>query len=173
MEGQLQRHFFGRGARKWSQVTDIKQIPHILSDVVLEEDANTPPRMFAIDPSTGRKSLVMDLNPQFANLAFAKVEEVITGLSRLNKPVELLYIPGGVHVLEKPWDRIASQQGDVDWFCFWLNGEEDPDPAKAEQYARWPTHGANFVCGALRKCLSAQHVVCRLRTFGVSLTLIR
>jgi len=30
----------------------------------------------------------------------------------------------------------ASQQGNVDWFRFWLKGEEDPDPAKAEQYAR-------------------------------------
>jgi len=28
-------------------------------------------------------------------------------------------------------------QGNVDWFCFWLKGEEDRDPAKAEQYARW------------------------------------
>jgi Sigma-70 region 2 len=51
--------------------------------------------------------------------------------------IEVLYISEGMHVLEKPWDRIASQQGDVDWFCFWLKGEEDPDPAKAEQYARW------------------------------------
>jgi hypothetical protein len=25
----------------------------------------------------------------------------------------------------------------VDWFCFWLKDEEDPDLAKAEQYARW------------------------------------
>jgi hypothetical protein len=25
----------------------------------------------------------------------------------------------------------------VDWFCFWLKGEEDPDPDKAEQYKRW------------------------------------
>jgi hypothetical protein len=32
---------------------------------------------------------------------------------------------------------LASEQGDVDWFDFWLRGHEDPDPAKAEQYARW------------------------------------
>jgi hypothetical protein len=32
---------------------------------------------------------------------------------------------------------MISQQGNVDWFCFWIKGEEDPDPAKAEQYARW------------------------------------
>jgi len=59
------------------------------------------------------------------------------GLSRLGKPVEMIYIPDGTHILEKPWERMTSQQGNVDWFCFWLKGEEDPDPAKAEQYKRW------------------------------------
>lgn len=60
-----------------------------------------------------------------------------SGLSRLGKPVEMIYIPDGKHILEKPWDRLISQQGDVDWFCFWLKGEEDHDPTKAEQYKRW------------------------------------
>jgi hypothetical protein len=32
---------------------------------------------------------------------------------------------------------MVSQQGTVDWFCFWLKGEEDPDPAKVGQYQRW------------------------------------
>jgi hypothetical protein len=32
---------------------------------------------------------------------------------------------------------MVAQQGLVDWFRFWLKGEEDPDPAKSEQYARW------------------------------------
>ena len=59
------------------------------------------------------------------------------GLSRLGKPVEMIYIPDGTHILEKPWERMTSQQGNVDWYCFWLKGEEDPDPAKADQYARW------------------------------------
>ena len=60
-----------------------------------------------------------------------------SGLTTLGKPVEMIYIPDGAHILEKPWDRMISQQGNVDWFCFWLKGEEDPDPAKAEQYKRW------------------------------------
>jgi hypothetical protein len=60
-----------------------------------------------------------------------------SGLSRLGKPVEMIYIPDGEHILEKPWERMTSQQGNVDWFCFWLKGEEDPDPTKAEQYKRW------------------------------------
>jgi len=32
---------------------------------------------------------------------------------------------------------MTSQQTTVDWYCFWLKGEEDRDPAKAQQYARW------------------------------------
>ena len=63
--------------------------------------------------------------------------EWFSGLTRLNEPVDMIYIPDGVHILEKPWNRMVSQQASVDWFCFWLKGEEDPDPAKAEQYKRW------------------------------------
>ncbi len=63
--------------------------------------------------------------------------EWFIGLTRLGKPVDLIYLPDGPHVLVKPWERMVSQQGAVDWFRFWLKDEGDPDPAKAEQYARW------------------------------------
>jgi hypothetical protein len=29
------------------------------------------------------------------------------------------------------------QQGALDWFCFWLRGEVDPDRAKSGQYVGW------------------------------------
>ena len=32
-----------------------------------------------------------------------------SGLSRLGKPVEMIYLPEGTHILEKPWDRMISQ----------------------------------------------------------------
>lgn len=59
------------------------------------------------------------------------------GSVRLNRPIELLYLPDATHVLQKPWERMVAQQGNVDWFCFWLNGDEDPDSAKTPQYTRW------------------------------------
>jgi hypothetical protein len=37
----------------------------------------------------------------------------------------------------QPYHRYISQQPIVDWFDFWLNGREDPQPANAAQYARW------------------------------------
>jgi len=60
-----------------------------------------------------------------------------SGLRLLDKPVDLLYLPTGTHVLVKPWDRIVSSGATVDWFCFWLKDEEDPDAGKAQQYALW------------------------------------
>ncbi len=58
-------------------------------------------------------------------------------LRALNKPVDLIMLAEGAHVLSNPAERLASQGGTVDWFRFWLKGEEDPDPAKGDQYKRW------------------------------------
>ena len=51
--------------------------------------------------------------------------EWLAGLRRLSKPVELIWIRDGVHILQRPADRLISQQGTVDWFSFWLKPEEN------------------------------------------------
>ncbi len=58
-------------------------------------------------------------------------------LARNRRPVEMIHIPYAHHVLKRPQARYTSQQGNVDWFAFWLTGYEDPDPSKSEQYKRW------------------------------------
>jgi len=63
--------------------------------------------------------------------------EWFAGLRRLGKPVEMILIRDGEHILKRPWERLISQQGNVDWFDFWLNDHDNSDPAKAEQYKRW------------------------------------
>ena len=63
--------------------------------------------------------------------------EIYSSLRDQGKPVDLIYFPNAQHILEKPLERMASQQGDVDWFRFWLQGYEDPDPTKAAQYKHW------------------------------------
>jgi dipeptidyl aminopeptidase/acylaminoacyl peptidase len=60
-----------------------------------------------------------------------------SGLSLLDKPVDFVWLPYASHLLVKPWERLTSQQSNVDWFAFWLKGAVDPDPAKREEYARW------------------------------------
>ncbi|MCU1304955.1 MAG: putative prolyl oligopeptidase family protein [Candidatus Sulfotelmatobacter sp.] len=63
--------------------------------------------------------------------------EKLIALKILHKPVELIFETSGDHPVVKPWDRMTSQQGNVDWIAFWLKGDEDPDAAKQEQYLRW------------------------------------
>lgn len=63
--------------------------------------------------------------------------EIHENLRMLGKAEEFIVFPDGTHNLVKPLERLTSQQAAVDWFCFWLKGEEDPDPEKREQYTRW------------------------------------
>jgi dienelactone hydrolase len=77
--------------------------------------------------------------------------EPYAALRILNKPVDFIIFSEGQHLLTNPAERMVSQGGTVDWFRFWLKGEEDPDPAKSEQYVRWrklrelQTDAANLV----------------------------
>lgn len=66
------------------------------------------------------------------------------GLRYLHKPVDLIVLNAdnagelpGEHVLTLPAWRLVAQAGSVDWFRFWLQGYEDPDPSKRVQYKRW------------------------------------
>jgi len=63
--------------------------------------------------------------------------EPYAGLRYLHRPVDLIMLNTDEHVLTNPTVRLASQGGSVDWFRFWLKDEQDSDPAKVEEYARW------------------------------------
>jgi hypothetical protein len=63
--------------------------------------------------------------------------EIYSVLKESNRAVDYILYPDGGHVLEKPAERLSSQGGTVDWMRFWLQGYEDPEPSKAEQYRRW------------------------------------
>ena len=65
--------------------------------------------------------------------------EPYAALRYLKKPVDLILLNSDEHILTNPAARMASQGGTVDWFRFWLKDEEDPDPAKSQQYIRWRT----------------------------------
>jgi len=63
--------------------------------------------------------------------------EPYAALRILHKPVDLIVLAEGTHILSNPAERMASQGGAVDWFRFWLNDEIDSSPDKASQYDRW------------------------------------
>ncbi len=86
----------GRGLGKW-----VASAPDFHLDSVL-----TPLRIEAIGPA----SLLGEW-------------ELYSSLKEQNKPVDLIYIREGQHILQKPLNRAVSQQGNVDWFRFWLTGQ--------------------------------------------------
>src|SRR5207249_2317011 len=73
----------------------------------------------------------------YGNESLLEQWEWFSGLKTLGKPVDLILLPDADHLLVKPWERMASQQGAVDWFCFWLKDQEDPDSSNQDQYHRW------------------------------------
>jgi dipeptidyl aminopeptidase/acylaminoacyl peptidase len=58
-------------------------------------------------------------------------------LRTARRPVEFVYFPEGSHVQTRPLERMGSQDGNVDWFRFWLLNQQSDDPGKAAQYRRW------------------------------------
>ena len=58
-------------------------------------------------------------------------------LADLGRPIELYLYPNELHVRNQPRHRLEIYDRNLDWFRFWLEGEQDPDPTKTEQYKRW------------------------------------
>ena len=73
--------------------------------------------------------------------------EMKSALERAGVPVEFWVYPGDGHIFTTPEHRFLSMQRNLDWFNYWLQQKEDPDPAKHAQYARW---------GEMKKQLAAR-----------------
>jgi dipeptidyl aminopeptidase/acylaminoacyl peptidase len=63
--------------------------------------------------------------------------EIFTGLNKLVRPVELYFYPNEVHQPDHPRARLSSLQRNLDWYRFWLQGYERPNPDDPDQYKRW------------------------------------
>lgn len=50
---------------------------------------------------------------------------------------DLYVYPNEPHQKFQPRHKLAAYNRNLDWFRFWLQGYEDADPAKAQQYERW------------------------------------
>jgi len=102
---------FGEGLQKW----------HELSPTFNLDKVKTPLMVVAHGPV----SVLDDMWEPYA------------GLYSLKKPVDLVMLKTNEHVITNPVERVASQTLSVEWFRFWMQDYENPDPAKAEQYKRW------------------------------------
>jgi dipeptidyl aminopeptidase/acylaminoacyl peptidase len=74
---------------------------------------------------------------QVADSELLPVTQSFTELRGFGKPVEMYVFPDEFHVKSQPVHRLSMYRRSVQWFQFWLEGIEDPDPISQGQYVRW------------------------------------
>jgi hypothetical protein len=55
----------------------------------------------------------------------------------LDQRADLYVFPNEPHQKFQPKHKLAAYERNLDWFRFWLQDYEDPDPTKARQYSHW------------------------------------
>jgi len=63
--------------------------------------------------------------------------ELLSQLSSAGTPAEMYVFPHEPHIKYQPRHKQAVYVRNLDWFRFWLLGQEDPSALKASQYRRW------------------------------------
>ena len=94
-EATGERILYEKKNSAWTQVKtpERSKINVDAVDVRLEQDMNTPPRIFVMDGETRRKKLLLDLNPQFDRIQFGKVDTVEWTATDGHEVAGELYLP--------------------------------------------------------------------------------
>lgn len=85
--------------------------------------------------------------------------EPYAAMKRAEQPVEYFHLPSAIHNPVQAHHQYIIQNATIDWFRFWLLGEESAEASKQEQYVRWRAL-RNRKCqqsdsGGLTYCVSA------------------
>ena len=122
----------------WFNAVEGREVPDVLRSGWDIGDPDRDRRGWReLSPAFNADRIRTPLLMQLPELEYRPNVELLARLQRARTPVELWAFPDEVHVKWQPRHRLAANARNLDWFRFWLRGEIDPDPAKAEQYLRW------------------------------------
>jgi hypothetical protein len=102
----------------------------------LGSPAKTPERWEALSPAYGLGRIRAPILFQHSEQEYMYALDYEIPLIREHR-ADLYVFPNEPHQKFQPRHKLAVYERNVDWFRFWLQGYEDPEPAKAAQYARW------------------------------------
>lgn len=130
--GQISPHYF------WTNAVPDRGFAATLKDYWSMGDPDSDPARWKI------ASAVYDIaaieTPILMQLPDAEAPwtaELHTKLKRAGKPTEMIVYADELHNKYQPRHKRAVYERNLDWFRFWLTGEEDPTPGKSSQYERW------------------------------------
>jgi dipeptidyl aminopeptidase/acylaminoacyl peptidase len=122
----------------WANAVAGRDTPEALLKVWgLGPPGETPQAWARLSPALNVDRIRVPMLLQVPEQEYRMIPEFIAKLSRSTTPSEIWAFPHEPHVLTQPRHRAAAYARNLDWFRFWLQGYESPDPDKAAQYARW------------------------------------
>ena len=93
---------------------------HKQLEISVVQNLNSPPRIAATDPGTGRKTILLDLNPQFRGISFGKVEKIAWRGGNGSEVEGGLYLPPD-YVAGRRYPLVIQTHG-FDPDQFWIAG---------------------------------------------------
>lgn len=97
----------------------------------------TPDRWRQISPAYFTERIRTPLLMQMAEEEYRAALDYYVPMVRAGAAVEMYAFPHAGHWKFLPRQKLASYERDLDWFRFWLQGFEDSNAQKKEQYANW------------------------------------
>lgn len=98
----------------------------------------TPAQWKQISPTLNLGKIRAPILMQFPEQEYMHGLDYAIPLMRSHR-ADLYVFPNEPHNKFQPRHKLAVYARNLDWFRFWLQGYEDPSPAKAVQYTRWRT----------------------------------
>ena len=97
---------------------------------------DTPGRWKEISPAFNIDKIRVPILFQMPEQEYRLMLDYALPLLR-RQQAEIYVFPDEAHIKFQPRHKLAVYERNLDWFRFWLQGYEDADPLKAEQYRIW------------------------------------
>ncbi|MBL8650250.1 MAG: Atxe2 family lasso peptide isopeptidase [Sphingopyxis sp.] len=130
--GQISPHYF------WTNAVPDRGFEAMLKDYWNIGDPDTDPARWRTASTVFNIGAIdTPILMQLPDAEAPWTAELHTKLKRAGKPAEMVVYADELHNKYQPRHKRAVYDRNLDWFRFWLTGEEDPAPGKSEQYERW------------------------------------
>ena len=96
----------------------------------------TPKRWRLLSPAYSIGRIKVPVLMQMSEREYSFSLDYTLPLIRAHR-ADVYVFPNEPHQKFQPQHKLAVYNRNLDWFRFWLQGYEDPDPAKRAQYAHW------------------------------------
>lgn len=130
--GQVSPHYY------WSNAVPDRGFAETFREYWQAGDPDSDPeRWRIISPVSDIAAIDTPLLMQAPESEVRNLVELNTKLRLSGKPAELFAFADEIHIKYQPVHKRSVYERNLDWYRFWLKGEEDSGSGKSAQYRRW------------------------------------